>query len=323
MYTRTGHLIGAAAVHLKIREHGKETTIAFSADVGRSRHPLFQAATAFPQAEYVILESTYGNKHHPLHTSNVDVLLKWITQTCLRKQGKLIIPAFSVGRTQELLYLLHQLEKENRLPSLHYFVDSPLGIRATEIFKAHAGGYNEHLNEQLGAGEDPFGFTGLKYVESSDDSARVREYEEPCVIIASSGTADAGRVRGHIASVIEDPRHMILFSGYCGPESLGGQLLKKPRTVEIKGTTYEVRAGINKLQGLSAHGDVNDLCHFINCQDPALTRTVFLVHGEPMAQERLAVRLKAKGFYPVVTPQQHQRVELNVVRRVKEAVAVN
>jgi len=319
LYTSSGHLIGAAAIHLKVTENKKETAITYSADVGRARHPLFRPATAFPQAEYIILESTYGDRHHPMQLSNVDILLKWITNTCIRKEGKLIIPAFSVGRTQELLFLLHQLEKENRLPPLHYFVDSPLGIRATEIFKVHGGEYNTQLTERLQTGEDPFTFTGLKYVETADDSQRVRDHAEPCVVIAASGTADAGRVRNHIAAVIGDPRHTIRFSGYCGPESLGGRLLKKPKVIQIKDIDHEVHATISLLNGLSAHGDMDDLCHFVACQDPALVRAVYLVHGEVRAQERLAARLTAKGFYPVHTPHLHQCIECNVAS--KPAVA--
>jgi metallo-beta-lactamase family protein len=311
LYTPTGHLIGAAAIHLQITENNKETTITYSADVGRSRHPLFLPATVFPQAEYIILESTYGDKHHPMQVSNVDILLQWITEVCVQKQGKLVIPAFSVGRTQEVLFLLHQLEKENRLPQLHYFVDSPLGIKATEIFKAHKGEYNSSLVEMLDAGDDPFSFTGLKYVETSEDSIRVVESKEPCVIIASSGTADAGRVRHHIAETISGPENAILFSGYCGPESLGGQLLKKPEYIELKGTMRDVKATIAQLNGLSAHGDSDDLCHFVSCQDPGLVRAIYLVHGEAKAQERLAARLTGKGFYPVHIPELHQSIPLN------------
>lgn len=312
MYTRTGHLIGAAAIHLEIFENNKTTTITYSADVGRHRHPLFLPATPFPQAEYILLESTYGNRHHPVQLSNVDILLKWITKTCLQKGGKLVIPAFSVGRTQELLYLLRQLENEKRLPDLHYYVDSPLGIKATEIFKRYNNEYNERITDELKAGEDPFTFTGLKYVETSEDSQRLRQHPDPCVIIASSGTADAGRVRSHIAATIADPKNTILFSGYCGPESLGGRLLKKPAVIEIKDNMYEVRATISQMNGLSAHGDMDDLCHFLDCQNPELVRAIFLVHGEPAAQERLSARLKAKGFYPIQSPGLHESVQLNV-----------
>jgi metallo-beta-lactamase family protein len=216
-----------------------------------------------------------------------------------------------VGRTQELLFLLNQLELERRLPELKYFVDSPLGIRATEIVKRQTAEFNEHLQKILEIDDDPFAFAGLKYVESSEDSKKLVEYDEPCVIISSSGTGDAGRIRFHIADSLGDPKNTILFSGYCGPESLGGQLLGGARSVELRGDPQEVLAEIAQLKGLSAHGDSDDICHFIACQDPGLVRGIFLVHGEYRAQERLAARLSAKGFYPVRIPEMHEEIRLN------------
>lgn len=310
-YTRTGHLAGAAAIFLDLPAAQGRTSVAFSGDVGRHRHPLWLPAAPFPQADYLILESTYGDRHHDVLISNVDILLDHIKRTCLRNQGKLIIPAFSVGRTQELLYVLHQLHAEHRLPELPYFVDSPLGIAATRAIREQKDEYGETLQRILAQGEDPFDFPGVKYVETTEDSIRLRELDQPCVIIASSGTADAGRVRFHIRETIGDPRHTILFSGYCGPESLGGQLLSGKKVVHFSGEQYEVKAHIDQLKGLSAHGDVDDLLRFVACQDPCLVRGVFLVHGERRAQEHLATRLKAKGFYPVTTPEAHQSIALN------------
>ena len=318
LYTATGHLVGAAAIHCKIREGGKETTISYSADVGRARHPLLQPAEPFPQAEYIILESTYGDKHHDMLGNNVDELLRWIEKTCLVKKGKLVIPAFSVGRTQEILFLLNQLELEKRLPDLKYFVDSPLAIKATDIIKTHIPEFNDHLQKILTIDDDPFAFKGLKYVETQEDSIKLTEFKEPCVILSSSGTADAGRVRFHIEQAIGDANSTILFSGYCGPESLGGELLRGNRVIEIRGRSLEVQSEIGQLKGLSAHGDSDDLVHFVACQDPGLVRSVFLVHGEPRAQERLAARLTGKGFFPVLIPDLHETVALNVSRLVNQ-----
>lgn len=311
LYTGTGHLIGSAAIHLQISERGRVTRISYSGDVGRARHPLLQPAETFPQADYIILESTYGDKHHEISTNNVDVLLQWIRTTCLQKKGKLIIPAFSVGRTQELLYLLNQLELEKRLPALNYFVDSPLSTRASETVKQHTREFNERLQNILKIDDDPFLFQGLKYVDSAEDSIRLTEYQEPCVIISSSGTADAGRVRHHIRHAIGHPQHTILFSGYCGPDSLGGTLLAGAKTVTLFGDTVEVAAEIGQLKGLSAHGDCDDLCHFVACQDPGRVRAVYLVHGERKAQHELAARLGRKDFYPVHIPAMHEHIELN------------
>ncbi len=311
VFTRTGHLSGAAAISLDLPAAHGRTTLAFSGDVGRHSHPLWQQATAFPQADYLVLESTYGDRDHDLRSSNVDILASYIQHTCNEKKGKLIIPAFSVGRTQEILYLLHQLEAENRLPELQYFVDSPLGIAATHVLASQLEEFKENLQQSIGSGSDPFQFKGLKYVESTEDSIRLKEYQEPCVIIASSGTADAGRVRHHIRETLGDPKNTILFSGYCGPQTLGGRLLSDDRIVSIAGEDIAVKAEIHQLLGLSAHGDSNDLCQFIACQDPSLVRGIFIVHGERNARERLAARLKAKNFYPVTLPEMHECITLN------------
>jgi metallo-beta-lactamase family protein len=313
LFTETGHLIGSAAIHLRITEGGKKTCISYSGDVGRARHPLLKSASPFPQADYIILESTYGDKHHPALSSNVDQLLEHIQKTCVEKQGKLIAPAFSVGRTQELLFMLNQLELEKRLPELKYFLDSPLGLKATEIVKSHVPEFNESIQKILEIDNDPFFFQGLKLVENVDDSIRLTEYSEPCVIISSSGTADAGRVKHHIRASMGDQKNTILFSGYCSPDSLGGQLLSGLKEIAVFNTPEPVNADIQQLKGLSAHGDSDDLCQFISCQDPALVRGVFLVHGEIKVQEALAAKLKAKSFYPVTIPGLHENFKLNRV----------
>ncbi len=311
LLTETGHLAGSAAIHLKIMEAGKETTISYSGDVGRSRHTLLKPAAIFPQAEYIILESTYGDKHHNLLVNNLDLLLKHIEYTCIEKKGKLIIPAFSVGRTQELLFMLNQLELEKRLPDLKYFVDSPLSLKATEIIKSHVTEFNDHLQKILVIDDDPFLFQGLKLVEAVEDSIRLTNYTEPCVIISSSGTADAGRVRHHIKACVGEKKNTLLFSGYCSPDSLGGKLLSGAAQVSIFKDVYEVMADIDQLKGLSAHGDCDDLCNFVACQDPGMVRGVFLVHGEWKVQEILASKLKARGFYPVKIPEHHEMITLN------------
>ena len=239
-----------------------------------------------------------------------------IQQTCIKKQGKLVIPAFSVGRTQELLFMLNQLELEKRLPDLKYFIDSPLSLKATQVIKSHVLEFNERIQKILEIDDDPFLFNGLKLVETVEDSVRLTEYKEPCVIISSSGTADAGRVKHHIQACIGGENNTILFSGYCSPDSLGGQLLGGAKEVLIFKTPEPVRAEIQQLKGLSAHGDSDDLYQFISCQDPGLVRGVFLVHGENKVREVLASKLKAKGFFPIILPQIHESVKLNLSNQV-------
>lgn len=296
IFQNTGHLIGSASIHLSIIEAGEKTTILFSGDVGRYRSTLLQPPSEYEQVDYIIMESTYGNSSHPLNISTVDPLLEQIKATCIERKGKLIIPAFSVGRTQEVLYSLNQLELEHRLPELKYFVDSPLGAKATEVIKHYMEYFNDRLQSILQTDDDPFDFNGLRYVESSDESIELAAYKEPCVIISSSGTGDAGRVRHHIFSAIEDDKNCILFVGYCQDQSLGGRLLSGCKTVEIFGETCSVRAEIKQLGSMSAHGDSSDLFKFISGNDPNMVNNLFLVHGEYDIQKSFAEKLKVKGY---------------------------
>ncbi|MDQ6813637.1 MAG: MBL fold metallo-hydrolase [Bacteroidota bacterium] len=310
MFTNAGHLIGSAAINLRVTENGKITTINFSGDVGRYRSALLQPPAEFPQADYVILESTYGDKTHDIAANTIDNLYRWIKKTCVDRGGKLVIPAFSVGRTQEILYSLNQLELENRLPELNYFVDSPLSKKATTVIKSYAEQYNERLQNILKIDEDPFHFKGLKHVESVEESRQLTEHKEPCVIISSSGTADAGRVKHHIFSCVDEEPNTILMSGYCSTSSLGGKLLSGAKKVEIFGDSCNVLAEVGQMKSLSAHGDQDDLARYIGCQDAEQVKKVFLVHGEYLVQQELSARLNRKGFDKIEMPSMHQEFEL-------------
>jgi len=309
-YTDAGHIIGSAAVHLKLTENGKTTCITFSGDVGRYRDIILKSPAEFSQADYILLESTYGNSLHDEHHPSTDTLLEWITNTCLKKKGKLIIPAFSVGRTQEILYSLNQLELENRLPDLPYFLDSPLSIKATEIVKRYPQYFNKRIQKVLMTDSDPFGFKGLKFIKTVDESKMLNYYKQPCVIISASGMAEAGRVKHHISNAIENSRNSILMTGYCEPNSLGARLLRKPEEVNIFGQPHEVNAAIGVLRSMSAHGDYDDLCQFLACQDAKQVKQLFLVHGEYPVQQDFKQRLLRKGFRDVEIPEQHQSFTL-------------
>ncbi|MFN5479655.1 MAG: MBL fold metallo-hydrolase, partial [Chitinophagaceae bacterium] len=239
LFTDAGHIIGSASVHLKINENGKVRRLTFSGDVGRYRDAILRSPASFPQTDVMILESTYGNSLHDLHTPTPEHLLQWIEKTCIKKKGKLIIPSFSVGRTQELLYALNQLELERRLPELDYFVDSPLSIEATELVKSYPQYFNSRIQKVLEKDEDPFRFAGLHYVKSLDESKLLNFRDEPCVIISASGMADAGRVKHHISNNIENSRNTILMTGYCEPNSLGARLLSGRKEVKIFGVAHE------------------------------------------------------------------------------------
>jgi metallo-beta-lactamase family protein len=204
MFTDAGHIIGSGCVHVKVNEQGKETRLTFSGDVGRYRDAILKSPETFPQADYILIESTYGNSLHDNNITTPDLLLRWIEKACLQKKGKLIMPAFSVGRTQELLYSLNQLELENQLPDLDYYVDSPLSIEATEIVKRYPQYFNKTIQQILLSDKDPFSFKGLKYIKSVDQSKMLNFQNGPMVIISASGMADAGRVKHHISNNIEN-----------------------------------------------------------------------------------------------------------------------
>jgi metallo-beta-lactamase family protein len=310
MYTDAGHIIGSAAVHLQIKEDGKTTRLTFSGDVGRYNDMILKSPQPFDQSDYILIESTYGNSLHDPAATMPDQLLQWIEKTCLQKKGKLIIPAFSVGRTQELLFGLNQMELDGRLPALDYFVDSPLSIEATEIVKKYPQYFNKTIQKVLETDQDPFSFKGLKYIRSVDESKNLNYRNEPCVIISASGMADAGRVKHHISNNIENSRNTILLVGYCEPHSLGGRLAAGAKEVHIYGVAHEVHAEVGSIRSMSAHGDYEDLSQFLSCQDPRQVKKLFIVHGEYEVQQAFRERLIKKGFPDVEIPELHAEIGL-------------
>ena len=310
-YTDAGHIIGSAAVHLRITEQAKVTHITFSGDVGRYNDMILRDPETFPQADYIILESTYGNKLHEADVSTPDLLLNWINKTCLQKKGKLIIPAFSVGRTQELLFALNQLAFENRLPRLDYFVDSPMSIEVTEILKRYPQYFNNNIQKLLLKDKDPFAFPGLTYIESVEQSKSLNFKNGPFVVISASGMAESGRVKHHISNNIENSRNTILISGYAEPYSLAGRLMSGAKEVSIYGVDHEVHAEIAGIRSMSAHGDYKDLCQFVSCQDPSKVKKLFLVHGEYEVQQDFRQRLQSMGFQEVDIPERHQEIMID------------
>jgi metallo-beta-lactamase family protein len=256
------------------------------------------------------MESTYGNSLHDQTTTTPDLLLRWIEKACLQKNGQLIMPAFSVGRTQEILYDLNQLEIENRLPELDYYVDSPLSISATEIVKKYPQYFNNRIQKIMKTDSDPFSFTGLKYVKTVDQSKMLNFQNGPMVIISASGMGDAGRVKHHISNNIENSRNTILLTGYCEPHSLGGRLMAGDKEVNIFGVAHEVNAEIGAVRSMSAHGDYEDLCQWLACQDKKQVRQLFLVHGEYDVQRDFQQRLISKGYTDVQIPERHFEIGL-------------
>jgi len=309
-FTDVGHIIGSAAVHLKINDGKNETRITFSGDVGRYNDELLRSPDVFPQADYLLLESTYGDSLHEDALVKDKKLLDIIVNTCVKKRGKLVIPAFSVGRTQEIVYALNRLEISKALPNIDFFVDSPLSVEATQVMKNHQGELNQKFQEYLKTDTEPFDFKSLHYITNVQDSMALNTRKEPCVIISASGMADAGRIKHHIKNTISDSRNTILIVGYCEPRSLGGKLMRNFKDVTIFGEPFEVRAEIQIMRSMSAHGDYEDLCEFIACQNPKELKKLFLVHGEYDVQQTFRSKLQRKGFGEIEIPELHQEFQI-------------
>lgn len=216
-----------------------------------------------------------------------------------------------MGRTQELLFALNKLENENRLPAIQYFVDSPLSSEATEVIRSHPENYNKAVQTLLLHDNNPFDFEGLKYVKTVEESKQINFYREPCVIISSSGMAEAGRVKHHIKNNIGDAANTILMVGYASPHSLAGKLLNGAKQVDIYGDDYIVNAEIGSMPGMSAHGDYEDLLQFLSAQNTTKVKKLFLVHGEYDVQTEFAKRLEEKGF-EVEIPGMNYAINLSI-----------
>ncbi|MDH4460439.1 MAG: MBL fold metallo-hydrolase [Flectobacillus sp.] len=311
-FTDTGHILGSAAISLTIKEGEKDIHLFFSGDIGRPNDKILKSPEAFPQADYIICESTYGAK---LHEPEVDVkghLLDIVQRVCVQQRGKLIIPAFSIDRTQELVYALDQLELEGKLPKIKVFVDSPLSVNATLVMKQHPECFNPDVLAYLEKGDgDAFGFPNLHYITSTEDSKKLNESSEPCIIISASGMAEAGRIKHHIANHIEDVRCCVLLVGYTTADSLGGQLKNQAKKVTIFGKEYDVRAEVAVMDSFSAHADYQEMVQYLSCQDKNKVKKLFLVHGELETQQIFREKLLAEGYLAVEIPALHELVVLN------------
>ncbi len=302
LLTDTGHILGSVAINLTITKDNVQQKIFFSGDVGRYSDRILTAPQEFPQADYIILESTYGNRLHDDTENAEQKLLAIIQKACVENKGKLLIPAFSLGRTQEIVYAMDRMRSEGRLPDIDVYVDSPLAIAATKVMRRHTGFFNQEILDYMHRDPDPFGFANLKYTQSVKDSQAINQRDEACVIIASSGMMEAGRIKHHLTKYIEDEKNTVLIVGYCAPETLGGKILAGEKNVRIYGDYYQVKANVEVISSYSAHADYGELMRFLSCQDPKKVKSLFLVHGNLDAQEYFAERLNERGFENVQIP---------------------
>ncbi len=307
-FTDAGHILGSACISIDIKVKNETRRIFFSGDVGRYNDRILKAPDDFPQADVILLESTYGNRLHDITEDAEQKLLDAVMKTCINQQGKLIIPAFSLGRTQEIVYALDRMRTEGKLPKVKVYVDSPLSTSATKIMRRHTEYFNEDILEYMRTDPDPFAFPNLKYTPTIQESKAINEDEGPAIIIAASGMMDAGRIKHHLAKYIGNPNNTLLIVGYCEPSTIGGKLLDGAKEIKIYGKEFEVNAAVEVITSYSAHADYEELIKFINCQDPKKVKSLYLVHGTIEAQEYFADKLRERGFENVGIPKLGEKV---------------
>jgi metallo-beta-lactamase family protein len=309
-FTDSGHILGSAAINLVIQEKGKPVRICFTGDIGRPDDLLLRAPSPIPQPDILICESTYGNRLHEDREISHKRLLEIVLDTCVQRGGKLVIPAFSLGRTQELVYALNNLHNAGQLPPIPVYVDSPLSVNATVIMRTHMECFNDDLRKMLQNDPDPFGFDQLHYVQRAEDSIRLNEQKEPMIILSASGMAEAGRIKHHIRNTIESPQNTILLVGYCTPDSLGGRLAAGAKEVRIFGKLFSVNAHVEQLNAYSAHADYREMLQYLSGVDSKQVRQTFLVHGEYDVQHEWRQKLEAVGFGNIEIPDMHSSWEI-------------
>jgi len=303
-----GHILGSAIPALDIEENGRRFRLTFTGDLGRHHLPILRDPDIVPHTKVLITESTYGSR---LHESPMDAKknLRRVINETYKQNGKVIIPAFAVGRTQELVYDLHQLALERKIPDIPIFVDSPLAINVTEIFRLHPECYDQEITDFMLQNEaDPFGFSRLRYVRGVEESKQLNFLREPAVIISASGMAEAGRILHHLKNNIEDPRNTILIVGFQAENTLGRRLVERQPEVKIFGEQYRLRAHVEVIEGYSAHADRQELLDFIQQIKNDSLRRVFVVHGEEESALALAEGLGKLGIPEVVVPERLQTV---------------
>lgn len=308
-FVPVGHLLGAAAAVLTVNENGTSKKIAFTGDIGRKNYPVLVNPETLPQVDYLVCESTYGGRLHSKDQSLDEVLIGAIEETCIKNPGRLIIPAFSIGRTQSLIFKLNQILSKKLLPPVEVFVDSPLANHATEIYRKHHQYVNEEAKSFYQSKGDEFDFDNLTYLQTQKESIAVSNYLDPCIIISSAGMLEGGRIQDHIYYNIQNYYCTILFIGYCAKGTLGDRLLRGDPIIRLRNRDLMVYAKIAKTDLLSGHGDHEDLMNVVKQQNPAQLKRVFLVHGEINSLTAFKSALEENGYHAEI-PQRGLSYEL-------------
>lgn len=310
-FVDAGHILGSASIVLTLDdpETHREKKLGFTGDLGRPHLPILRDPQFMGDVDALISESTYGGRFHATGDEMKSRFLEIIKRT-IDNGGKLIIPAFSVGRTQEIVYKLNELKNNGSLPDIPVFVDSPLSMKATAIFRKHTECFDEETLALLRTDPDPFGFDRLTYIENVEESKKLNDAKEPCMIIAASGMCEAGRIVHHLANNIGSEKNTVLIVGYQAEHTLGRRLVEKEPIVRVFGEEYAVKCNVEVMNSFSAHADRNELMAYFDHFDRSRLKNVYLVHGDEDQSQKFASGLKEKGFANVAIPVKMENAEL-------------
>jgi len=303
-----GHILGSAIVDVVASERGKQTRIVFTGDLGREDMPILRDPYHVRAADVLVTESTYGSRSHSPMGDVEDELADFISMVA-RHRGKIIVPSFAVGRTQTLVYVLHELMLRKRIPEMPVYVDSPLAVRATEVFRKHRECYDADMREYLANGDDPLGFSRVTYITDVEQSKRLNAKRGPMIIISASGMCEAGRVLHHLKNTITRRRNAVLIVGFQAEHTLGRRIAERDREVRIFGDLYPLRARVRVFDEFSSHADRDELVAFAAGMRRA-PRRIIIVHGSEDASLALARRLTNRGFANVIVPLDGESIEL-------------
>lgn len=296
IFQDAGHILGSASILLEVEEGGRNIRFGFSGDIGRHEMPIINDPDYLRDLDVLIMESTYGNRIHT-HSDEVEEEVAKIIREVYDRKGKIIIPAFAVGRTQLLVYVLHKLFDQNRIPEIPIYVDSPLAVNATKVFKDHPECFDRETNRVfLESGDDPFGFGKLKYISTVDQSKELNDMHEPMIVISASGMAEGGRILHHLANNISNPKNLILFVGYAAEQTLARKIMDGMQRVNILGEEHSVKCQIKSMDYFSGHADQNELLDYLSLNSKNRLKNIFLVHGEEEQALPLREKILQKGY---------------------------
>lgn len=301
-FVDAGHILGSAVTHLLINENGKDISVGFSGDLGRPNLPILKDPEKIRDVDYFICESTYGGRNHDNPLDSEKQLAR-VVNRAHQRNAKVIIPAFSVGRTQELVYALHRIFSRGDAPRIPVYVDSPLSVNATDVFRLHPECFDTETEEFLLRNKDPFGFNKLNYISEVSESKELNEKDGPMMIISSSGMCEAGRIQHHLMNNIENPNNIVLIVGYAAHHTLARRIIEKEEIVKIFGQEVNLNAEVIVLNSFSAHADSDELIEYVNQFDKNKLKEIFLVHGELDQQEIFKKNLLENGVKEVTIPE--------------------